>query len=116
MPETQIIPQTRFTEFPELTVDLRIGISRSASGTDDRFYFIFPVATPHAFSGPAAQLCVELSGLSLRAKMKPNRYSVRRSRQIESIIGLRCRPRNKKPESKRIMRINEVYRFSSIIH
>ena len=31
----RIMPETRFTEFPALSVDPRVGISRSASGTDD---------------------------------------------------------------------------------
>ena len=30
----RIIPETRFTEFPALSVDPRVGISRSASKTD----------------------------------------------------------------------------------
>ena len=31
----RIMPETRFTEFPALSVDSRVGISRSASETDD---------------------------------------------------------------------------------
>ena len=31
----RMMPETRFTEFPALSVDLRVGISRSASETDD---------------------------------------------------------------------------------
>ena len=31
----RIMPERRFTEFPALSVDLRVGISRSASETDD---------------------------------------------------------------------------------
>ena len=35
-PEGQrIMPETRFTEFPALSVDQRVGTSRSASKTDD---------------------------------------------------------------------------------
>ena len=35
---TRIMPETRFTEFPELSVDPRVGISRSASETD--FFYL----------------------------------------------------------------------------
>ena len=31
----RIMPETRFTEFPAFSVDPRVGISRSASETDD---------------------------------------------------------------------------------
>ena len=31
----RIMPETRFTSFPALSVDPRVGISRSASETDD---------------------------------------------------------------------------------
>ena len=31
----RIMPETRFTEFPALSVDPRVGISGSASKTDD---------------------------------------------------------------------------------
>ena len=31
----RIVPETRFTEVPALSVDLRVGISWSASETDD---------------------------------------------------------------------------------
>ena len=31
----RIMPETRFTSFPALSVDLRVGISRSASDADD---------------------------------------------------------------------------------
>ena len=34
---TRIMPETKFTKFPALSVDLRVGISRSASETDDYF-------------------------------------------------------------------------------
>ena len=35
-PESKrIMPETRFTEFPALNVDPRVGISRSASETND---------------------------------------------------------------------------------
>ena len=34
------MPETRFTEFPALSVDPRVGISRSASETDDRLFFL----------------------------------------------------------------------------
>ena len=30
----RIMPETRFTEFPALSIDARVGISRSASETD----------------------------------------------------------------------------------
>ena len=35
-----IIPETRFTEFPVLSVDPRVEISRSASETDDCLFFL----------------------------------------------------------------------------
>ena len=35
------MPETRFTEFPALYVDPRVGISRSAPETDVFFFFIF---------------------------------------------------------------------------
>ena len=31
----QIMPETRFTMFPAISVNLRVGMSRSASETDD---------------------------------------------------------------------------------
>ena len=34
----RIMPETRFTEFPAFSVDPRVGISRSAPETEDRFY------------------------------------------------------------------------------
>ena len=36
----RIMPETRFTEFPALSVDPRVGISRSASETDVRLFFL----------------------------------------------------------------------------
>ena len=36
----RIMPDTRFTEFPALPVDPRVGISRSASETDDGLFFL----------------------------------------------------------------------------
>ena len=36
----QIMPETRFTKFLALSVDPGVGISRSASETDDRLFFI----------------------------------------------------------------------------
>ena len=36
----RIMPQTRFTEFPALSVDPKVGISRSASETDVGFIFL----------------------------------------------------------------------------
>ena len=33
------MPETRLNSFPALSVDPRVGISRSASETGDRFYF-----------------------------------------------------------------------------
>ena len=36
----RIMPETRFTEFPALSVDSKIGISRSASETDDLLFFL----------------------------------------------------------------------------
>ena len=36
----RIMPETRFTEFPALSVDPRVGISRSASETDDYFAYL----------------------------------------------------------------------------
>ena len=38
----RIMPETRYTEFPALSVEPRVGISRSVSETDDRFYLSFP--------------------------------------------------------------------------
>ena len=34
------MPETRFTEFPALSVDSRVRISRSALETDDRLFFL----------------------------------------------------------------------------
>ena len=36
----RILPETRFTEFPAFSVDPRVGISRSASHTDDWLFFL----------------------------------------------------------------------------
>ena len=36
----QIMPETRFTEFPALSVDQRVGISWSASKTDDYLFYL----------------------------------------------------------------------------
>ena len=36
----RIMPETRFTEFPALSVDPRVGISRSASETDVGLFFL----------------------------------------------------------------------------
>ena len=36
----QIMLEMRFTKFPALSVDPRVGISRSASETNDRLYFL----------------------------------------------------------------------------
>ena len=33
-----MVPETRFTEFPALSVDPRVGISLIFSETDERFY------------------------------------------------------------------------------
>ena len=38
--DEQIMSETRFTEFPALSVDPRVGISLSASETDDGFLFL----------------------------------------------------------------------------
>ena len=35
-----MMPETKFTLFPALSVDPRVGISRSASKTDDLFFFL----------------------------------------------------------------------------
>ena len=35
-----IMPETKFTEFPALSVDPRVEISRSASETDDCLFFL----------------------------------------------------------------------------
>ena len=37
----RIKPETRFTEFPALSVDPRVGISRSASETNVRLFFLY---------------------------------------------------------------------------
>ena len=34
------MPETRYTEFPALSVDPRVGVSRSVSETDDWLFFI----------------------------------------------------------------------------
>ena len=36
--DQRLIPETRQTSFPALSVYSRVGISRSASETNDRFY------------------------------------------------------------------------------
>ena len=36
----RIMPETKFAEFPEFSVNPRVGISRSASATEDRFFFL----------------------------------------------------------------------------
>ena len=36
----RIMQETRFTKLPALSIDLRVGISRSASETDDRLFFL----------------------------------------------------------------------------
>ena len=36
----RIMPETRFTEFPALSVDPRVGISWSASATDVSLFFL----------------------------------------------------------------------------
>ena len=36
----RIMPETRFTSFPALSVDPRVGISRFASETDDTLFFL----------------------------------------------------------------------------
>ena len=39
-PESKrIMPETKFTEFPALSVNMRVGIYRSASETADQFFF-----------------------------------------------------------------------------
>ena len=38
-----IMPETRFTEFPVLFVDPRVGISRSALETNDFLLFFLPI-------------------------------------------------------------------------
>ena len=41
-PEDQrLMPETRFTEFPALSVYPRVGISLSSSETDDKFYLFY---------------------------------------------------------------------------
>ena len=41
--DKRIMPETRFTEFPALSVDPRVGISRSASETDVLLYFTYDI-------------------------------------------------------------------------
>ena len=36
--DKRMVPETRFTEFPALSVDPRVGISLIFSETDERFY------------------------------------------------------------------------------
>ena len=36
----RMMPETRFSEFPALSVDSRVGISLSASETDDWLFFL----------------------------------------------------------------------------
>ena len=40
----RIMPETRFTEFPVLSVDPKVEISQSASETDDRYHFCYTYA------------------------------------------------------------------------
>ena len=41
LPEDKwILPEVRFTEFPALSIDLRVGISLSASEMDDLLFFL----------------------------------------------------------------------------
>ena len=44
----RIMPKTRFTEFPELSVHPRVGISQSATKTDD-LLFSHPVSEKSKF-------------------------------------------------------------------
>ena len=37
----RIMPEIRFTEFSTLSIDPRVGISRSASETEDLYFFIY---------------------------------------------------------------------------
>ena len=45
----RIMPETRLTEFPALFVDPGVQISRSASGTDDRLFFLPIIEKNHSF-------------------------------------------------------------------
>ena len=38
--DKRIMPETRLTSFPALSVDPRVGISRSVSEIDDRLFFL----------------------------------------------------------------------------
>ena len=42
------VPETRYTSFPALSVDPRVGISRSASETDVRFYLSITFTILHS--------------------------------------------------------------------
>ena len=46
----RIKPKTRFTEFSALSVDARVGISRSASETDDWLFFLPIIEYNHIIS------------------------------------------------------------------
>ena len=39
----RIMPETRFTEFTTLSVDQRVGISRSAAATDDIIFLTYDI-------------------------------------------------------------------------
>ena len=39
----RLMPEMRFTEFPALSVDQGVGNSRSASETDNCFFFLTPL-------------------------------------------------------------------------
>ena len=45
------MPKTRFTEYPALSVDARVGISLSTSETDDGFYLLTNGRIQSSFKG-----------------------------------------------------------------
>ena len=64
----RILPETRQTSFPALSVYHRVGISRSASKTDDRFYlsstYIYLLRQVH-FQFQGYQVCFVFTDLSV---------------------------------------------------
>ena len=48
----RIMPETRFTEFPALSVDPRVGVSRSTSETDVSLFFL-PMTLKSVFYYPS---------------------------------------------------------------
>ena len=56
--DKRIMPETRRTEFPAFSVDPRVGISRSASETNDWSYFLPIIGKMTANPERHSELCV----------------------------------------------------------